>query len=185
MTSKLTALLTKKHSILILFILTQATYLVMIFVTLPLLREMAGGMEPFDMLPTGYDADYAMSFIGSIGPEGRTFYLTRQIPLDLVYPGLFAITYSLIWVWLSKKINRVPGIFNFCAFLPVIVGLADYIENGFIIAMLMNFPNLPDPLVVAASTFTMIKAVSTSLYFIALLSLTVILGIQTVKHRKR
>jgi hypothetical protein len=181
---KLATLLTKKYSILVFFVLAQTVYLVMVLITLPYLREMAGGMEPFDMLPTGYDAAYAMNFMGSIGPEGRAFYLTRQIPLDLLYPGLFAISFSLIWLWLSAKIDKVPGIFKFCVFLPVYAGLADYIENGFIIAMLMSFPELPDSLVVTASAFTIIKSVATSLFFMALLSLAIMFGVQIFKHRK-
>lgn len=63
--------------VLVLFLATQAIYLVMLLFTLPHLQQLAGGMKPFDLLPQGYDSNYASSFVEIIGDDGRTFYLTR------------------------------------------------------------------------------------------------------------
>ena len=182
--SSLIAALTKGRVVLAFFIVTQVVYLAMVLITLPHLRGLAGGMDPFDLLPVGYGVDYAMNFMGAIGAEGRAFYLTRQIPVDLIYPGLFAITYAIVWLWLFAKATNLPGMLRACALLPIFAGLSDYIENGFIVAMLTNYPDLSEPLVTAASVFTITKSVASTLYFVALLGLVVTVGIRKFKCGK-
>ncbi len=171
------------RTVLGLFVVTQIVYLVMILITLPHLRELSGGMDPFDMMPGGYDVDYAHRFLAAIGAAGRSFYLTRQIPLDLIYPGLFAISFALIWRWLLAKATNRPGRLAAVMFLPLLAGLADYGENACIIAMAIKFPDLPDLLVAVASTLTIIKSAAVMLYFFALTGLLAVLGRQKFKAR--
>ncbi len=78
-----------------LFLLTQAVYFTMLYVTIPDVMEHSGGMKILDMQPTGYSPEYARRLLDTLGQEGREAYLWRQIPLDMVYPLLFAVTYSL------------------------------------------------------------------------------------------
>jgi hypothetical protein len=37
---------------------------------------------------------------GALGEDGRRYYLTRQLPLDAVYPGLLALTlvYTILFL---------------------------------------------------------------------------------------
>jgi len=165
------------------FIITQVVYLVMVLVTLPHLRDLSGGMDAFDMLPGGYGFDDATRFLSAIGAEGRSYYLGRQIPLDMVYPGLFAISYALIWKWLLAKAIGLPAMLGTVMFLPMFAGLADYAENAGIVAMLIKFPDLPEILVAMASTFTIIKAVSSTLFFVALVGLILVVTIQKVRNK--
>lgn len=165
------------------FIVTQVVYLVMVLVTLPHLRQASGGMDAFDLLPGGYGFDDATRFLGALGAEGRSYYLGRQIPLDLVYPGLFALSYALLWKWLLAKATGLPKMLGAVIYLPLFAGLADYAENAGIIAMLIQFPDLSEMLVATASTFTIIKALSSTLFFVALLGLLLAVGVQKIRTR--
>ena len=165
------------------FIVTQVVYLIMVLVTLPHLRDVSGGMDAFDMLPGGYSFADATRFLTALGAEGRSYYLGRQIPLDLLYPGLFAISYALVWKWLLAKATGLPGMLGAVMYLPLFAGLADYAENAGIIAMLITFPDVSEMLVAMASTFTIIKAASSSLYFVALVGLILAVAFQKIRTK--
>ena len=171
--------------VLILFIMTQAVYLVMVIVTLSHLRTLSSGSDPFDMMPAGYDLTYAVSFLQAIGEQGRSYYLTRQIPLDLLYPGLFAVSYGAMWLWLFAKLSVSRDTFRGIALIPVVVGLTDYAENASIVGMLKTFPQMPETLVSGASALTVAKSAGTLLFFLALVVLLGVLGIQKLKRSSR
>ncbi|NNG03689.1 MAG: hypothetical protein HKM95_06255 [Inquilinus sp.] len=164
--------------VLFVFVVTQIVYLAMVLVTLPHLRSLAGGLEPFDLLPGGYDMDYARRLLEAIGSEGRAFYLTRQIPLDLLYPGLFAATFAMVWLWLFARLSSPSPLLRAGALLPIVVGIADYAENALVVTMLIGFPNLSKGVVKAASLFTVTKSMATVLYFVALLCLLAVVGVR-------
>lgn len=171
--------------VLAIFLPALAVYLAMVLLTLPHLRALAGGLAPFDLLPGGYDAAYAMRFLDAIGAEGRAYYLGRQIPLDLMYPALFAISFSLLWLWLLARAGRVPAGLPLIAWLPVLAGLADYAENGLVTFMLIRFPEISAGLVTTASAMTMAKSATTTVYFCALAVLLVVLAARWFTTRRR
>ena len=155
--------------VLILLIITMAIYLTMIFFSIPAVVSFAPGLVLFDMSPTGYTYQNAVDLLSALGPEGRSIYLSRQLPLDFLYPGLFAITYSLLLVWLLlKSLSHQSKIF-YVAMVPILAGLCDYIENIFIIVMINSFPDLSSNIVGTASLFTIMKSSFTSIFFILLL----------------
>lgn len=155
--------------VLVLFLVTMAIYLTMIFYSIPAVVSFAPELVLFDMSPTGYSYQNAMELLGILGTEGRSIYLTKQLPLDFIYPGLFAITYSLLLVWLLlKSISHQSKIF-YLAVVPILAGICDYIENVFIIVMINSFPDLSSNIVGTASLFTIMKSSFTSVFFILLL----------------
>ncbi len=84
------------NKVLLMFVITSIIYSVMLYVTIPNVASYAAGMTLLDMLPMGYDHDYVIRLFDALGEVGRHSYLKQQIPLDMLYPGLFAVTYSLI-----------------------------------------------------------------------------------------
>lgn len=156
-------------SILLLFVATNIVYAVMLLVTIPQVMVFADGMKLLDMLPFGYEAQYVQLLFEELGEDGRNAYLTRQLPLDMIYPGLFAISNSLIMVYFLSKMGKFNGWVVNLAFVPVVVGLADYAENAGIITMLLNYPNQTDTMVELTSTFSVVKAMSTTVYFVSLM----------------
>ena len=121
------------------------------------------------MSPTGYSYDEAIILFQSLGPDGRSAYITVQIPIDSVYPGLFAISYALLIKWVFKQFLPRQSRLFFFAFVPVFAGIFDYLENVAVVAMLNGFPEISEVLVTSASCFTIAKSGLTTLFFIGLL----------------
>ena len=170
--------------VLSLFILTNIVYLFMLMVTIPKTMGFSNGMKLLDMLPTGYNQDYVNKLFKTLGENGREIYLTSQIPVDMIYPLLFGLTYSLLLAYFLKKLNILKSSFKYLCLLPIIAGIADYMENIGIIAMLNSYPDLTETLVNATNTFSVIKSTSTSIFFIALIVILIILGIKFIKRNK-
>jgi len=167
-----------------LFILTNAVYIFMLTVTIPKTMEFSNGMKLLDMMPSGYDLNYVSKLFSSLGENGRETYLTRQIPVDMVYPLLFGLSYCLLLGYFLKKLNKLNSPYLYLCLLPVIAGISDYLENMGIITMLNNYPDLTETMVNAANTFTVLKSILTSVFFIALIVILIILGIKFVKRNK-
>ena len=170
-------------SILLLFVAASAVYAVMLLVTIPQVMAFADGMELLDMMPFGYEAQYVQLLFDTLGEEGRNAYLTRQLPLDMIYPGLFAASYSLIMVYFLSKMGKFQGWVVNLAFIPIVVGLADYLENTGIITMLLSHPNQTSLMVELTSIFSVVKAMSTAVYFVALMVVLIAYAIVYFKQR--
>ena len=170
--------------VLSLFILTNVVFLFMLMVTIPKTMEFSNGMKLLDMLPTGYNLDYVNKLFSTLGENGREIYLTNQIPVDMIYPLLFGLTYTLLLAYFLKKLNKLKSPFTYLCLLPIIAGIADYFENIGIITMLNSSPNLTEITVNTTSTFSVIKSTSTTLFFIALIVILIIVGIKFVGRKK-
>jgi len=184
---RLTKLIEKNISgkkVLGLFILTNAVYIFMLTVTIPKTMEFSNGMKLLDMMPSGYDLNYVSELFSSLGENGRETYLTSQIPVDMIYPLLFGLSYCLLLGYFLKKLNKLNSPYLYLCLLPVIAGISDYLENIGIITMLNNYPDLTETMVNATNTFTVLKSTSTSIFFIALIVILIILGIKFVKRNK-
>ena len=155
--------------VLILFILTMAIFSLMIMFTIPKVESFASGIPLFDMSPAGYSYQQAISLLESLGEEGRNVYLLQQLPIDFVYPGLFAITYALLLTWLFAKSFESDSKIFFLALVPMLGGLFDYLENIGIIIMMKAFPNISQELVGVVSAFTILKSAFTTGFYILLL----------------
>jgi uncharacterized membrane protein YhaH (DUF805 family) len=66
----------------------------------------------------------------------------------------------------------------------LIAGLADYLENFGIIIMLNSYPNLSQTSMVATNMFSVVKSMTTTVFFVALIIALLMLGIKTMKERK-
>jgi len=167
-----------------LFIVTNAVFVFMLTVTIPNTMSFANGVQLLDMMPMGYDVNYVNTLFKVLGETGRETYLTTQIPVDMVYPLLFGLTYSLLFAYFLKKLNKLNTSFYFLCLIPVIAAIADYLENIGIILLLQNYPSLSETLVKTTNIFSVTKSISTSLFFISLIVLLLILGVKSLKKRK-
>ena len=158
-----------------LFILTNLVYTFMLTVTIPKTMEFSNGMKLLDMMPTGYDLNYVNELFTSIGENGRLTYLTNQIPIDMIYPPLFGISYCLLLGYFLKKMNKLNSQYMYLCLIPIIAGIADYLENIGIITMLKSYPELTEVAVKTTSSFSLVKSMSTSAFFIFLIVMLIIL----------
>ena len=145
-------------------------YLVMIFVTLAHIETLSG-LRPFDMRPGGYSAEVANALINDLGPSGRHYYLTRQIPLDTVYPALMALTLVSLLKWLGSR-DVSPKLVRVGVWLSVAAAIADYLENAGICLMILSWPDLSASTVFAASVASIVKSgLTTAAFLIVLLGI--------------
>jgi len=169
------------RKILMLFFLTNIVYTVMLAVTIPLVMRFSGGMKLLDMMPTGYAPAYVNTLLSVLGNEGRNAYLFKQLPVDMIYPGLFGITYCLLLAFILKKLGKLDGLLFFLCLLPLFSGLFDYCENIGIITMLRMYPDFPILIAKSTSVFSVLKSSFTTVYFIALIVSLIALGIKKLK----
>jgi len=163
-------------SVLLLFVLTMAVYLLMLLVTIPRVQSYAPDTALFDLSPMGYTHSQAVTLLQALGHAGRDAYLFPQLALDFVYPGLFALCYSLMLIWVYSKRVQSDSKFLYLAILPVLGGLFDYVENILIIRMITTFPEVPKGLVSVASGATLLKsAFSTASFLLLVLGFTLLL----------
>ncbi len=167
-----------------LFILTNLIYAFMLLVTIPKTMVFSNGMKLLDMMPTGYDYNYVNKLFSALGVNGRETYLTSQIPVDMIYPVLFAISYGAVMAYFLKKLNKLSSPFDYLCVLPIIAGLADYIENIGIISMLNNYPDVTETAVNITSMFSVIKSITTSIFFLALVVILILFSINYFKKVK-
>lgn len=166
--------------VLLLFILTNLIYVSMLMYSLPLVSSYAPELVLFDMAPMGYSYSQAIELLTSLGIEGKNAYLSIQLPLDFIYPGLFAVSYSLLITWVLKHYHPKDSKFYFIAFIPILAGGFDYLENIAIIVMLNSYPDISENLVNISSAFTIVKSGATTLFFVIL----ILAFISFFKHRK-
>jgi hypothetical protein len=102
----------------------------------------------------------------------------------MIYPLLFGLTYCLLLAYFLKKLSKLNTPFTYLCLLPIIAGIADYLENFGIIAMLKNYPDLTEIAVKTTNCFSVLKSISTSVLFIVLITTLLMLGIKTMKERK-
>jgi len=167
--------------IVLLFLLTNLVYVFMLKVTIPMILSFAKGMKTLDMMPLGYDSDYIKTFFDTLGERGRSVYLYYQIPVDMVYPFLFGLSYCLLIAYFLKKLHKLKTPYIYLCFLPIIAGLADYAENLGIINMLTKYPELTPFSMHATNAFSIVKSMTTTFYFAALIITLIVLGIKFLR----
>ncbi|MCK5401082.1 MAG: hypothetical protein KAJ28_05560 [Flavobacteriaceae bacterium] len=174
----------KGNKVLLLFVITNLVYAFMLLVTIPKVMRFSNGMALLDMMPGGYSAEYILTLFTTLGDEGRKAYLLNQIPIDMFYPVLFGISYCLLLAYVLNKLDKLHTILFYGCFFSLIAGIADYMENFGIIAMLTNYPNISNTIAILTNSFTILKSVFTTIYFVILLIAFIALGIKFIKKRK-
>lgn len=169
--------------VLFLFLLTNAVYAFMLLVTIPKVMSFAGGSRIPDMMPTGYAPFYIDLLFDELGEPGRSVYLTTQIPVDMIYPLLFGISYCLLMAFFLKKLDKLDHWVFYFSYLPLAAGLFDYLENIGVIMMLKQFPDISKSLVRISSTFTLLKSGLTTVYFSALIFVLLIYLVYLLKKK--
>lgn len=162
------------------FILTNLLYAFMLLVSIPKVMSYSNDLKILDMIPTGYDITYVNRLFEALGETGRQAYLTNQLPLDMIYPLLFGISYCLILGYFLKKLNIFKTPYQYFCLLPILAGIADYIENIGIITLLKNFPDISEYTVNMTEFFSLVKSIATSIYFTILIAILFLYALNTI-----
>lgn len=171
------------RKVLLLFILANIVYTIMLTVTIPKVMSFSDGMKLLDMMPTGYNTEYVNALLNALGEEGRNAYLFTQIPVDLIFPGLFGISYCLLFAYFLNKIGKLNGYYWGLCWFPILAGLFDYFENFGIIAILNSYPDNSISLAQTTNIFSVLKSVFTTLTFTTLIVLLIVFIIGKLRKR--
>lgn len=165
--------------VLLLFVLTNLVYAIMIFITIPKVMAFSGELKILDMMPMGYDLDYVNVLFNALGEKGRETYLHQQIPVDMIYPFLFGVSNCLILAFFLNKIDKLDSVYFYVTLLPLLAGIADYMENIGIVLMLKSFPDVSEEVAGLTNVFSITKSLTTTIFFIVLIIVLVSLGLKT------
>jgi hypothetical protein len=155
--------------VLFFFVLANIVYASMLLLTIPKVMSFSGGMIILDMMPIGYDAEYANTLFQTLGEKGRDAYLYNQLPLDMIYPFLFSISSCLVLAYLLEKLGKLDGNLFYLCLLPLFSGLFDYGENIGIISMLIAYPNNTILQTQITNVFSILKSSFVIIYFLVLI----------------
>lgn len=172
------------NKVLFLFILTNLIYGFMLLITILKVTSFSGGMKIFDLMPMGYEPEYAGLLLEKMGVAGRNAYLYHQIPIDLIYSFLFGITYCLLLAYLLNQLNSLRTESFYLCIIPLMAGLFDYLENFGIINLLISYPHLSVPSIQIASFFTVLKSLLSTISFIVLFVVLVMFVYRKIYHKK-
>lgn len=161
--------------------LSLSLYFTIIFYSIPLVISASPETRIFDVMPVGYQLADALQILANIEESGRAIYLHLQLPLDAIYPALFAISHSCLFIWLARKRHALSSNWLYLAYLPFMAAAFDYAENIGIWAMLMQYPNVMQNTVDLACLFTQIKSLITTVFFTAFLIVLVQVLINRMK----
>lgn len=103
------------------------------------LTELTGGAGILDMEFT-YTPVQAYAMLAALGDAGRAFYLTRIVPLDLVFPLAYTLFYAVTISWLFSRWLPAGSPWMRLNLVPLVAGAADYCENIGVVAMLLAYP---------------------------------------------
>jgi len=106
----------------------------------------------------GYTATRAYDLLSALGNDGRSFYITKLLPLDFPFPFTYMLCY-FGWIALMGKYTIHKSAVKLLLTVPVLAMLFDWIENIGIFAMLKNYPLLPAWAVMTGSIAGILKRI--------------------------
>ena len=154
-------------------LVATAAFLFLVFPHLPINGEM------LDTKP-GYSFEEAMASMERYGPDGRTTYAWGSMLLDTLFP----LVYVTLFAGLIHRFRLTEGTW-WLAFVPVVAGIWDILENVQITAMLIGYPDVAPSQVVWASTFTTVKVYVGPVYQILGIGLLLVAVVRSAFARKR
>jgi len=144
----LTKLATGKNILILL-----GLFLLVNFVLVPLVYPR---FETLDM-SSGYTPDQAYKMISSYGVQGRQTYAIIEMTLDLAYPFISGLLFSLLILYSFQRGFPDQKWMQLLAWLPFGVMLSDYLENACILILLWGYPRELAAVAQIADFFTLAK----------------------------
>ncbi|MCU6707444.1 hypothetical protein M6D81_01870 [Paenibacillus sp. J5C_2022] len=126
-----------------------------------------------------YTAVDVEQLLGAGGEAGREAYTLNQV-IDMFFVICYATAYTALYIYSSTRIWRAGHMMRKLWFIPVLVGMADIVENISIFSLLSSYPALSDATAGLAVAFTMTKHILTVVF----LGLLLIAGIGWIMKKR-
>lgn len=174
----------KGKRVLIWVVFTYLIYAFILLVSVPSILKYTNGMNTFNMMPFGYSSEYVMKLLITLGSEGRHAYLFHQIPLDLVFPFIFAFGNCLLVGYLLNRMNSLKGNLIYLCLLPVFASWFDYLENIGVMTLLLKYPNVSELVIQFSNFFSVTKSLLMNIFFFVLFVMLLFVGFKWYFSRK-
>jgi len=138
----------------ILFLLDVAFVGFIMPIAAALMKGDAGGPGPID-LQFFYTPAKVYGMIEAYGEYTRAFYRNVELTVDIIYPIVYTLFFSLLITWLFKRGFAENSTMQILNVVPFGAWLFDLLEN--IVSMLSVYPSTPAALAWVTTLFTMIK----------------------------
>jgi len=123
---------------------------------MPSLGARMGSSGPID-LKFFYTPQTAYEMISSYSEQMRAVYRISELTLDVVYPVVYALFFSLLITWLFKRGFAAESKIQRLNVVPFGAWLFDLLENLGIVTMLSVYPSTPALIAWLTTIFTMVK----------------------------
>lgn len=108
------------------------------------MNQFTPGFQPLDITIPSYTPAHAHQTIAKLSDEGRAYYRSIELGVDLVYPLIYGIAFALLITYLLAKVSLPKSKIRWLALLPLIGMLFDYAENLSIVSLIDHFPQQSD-----------------------------------------
>lgn len=173
--------------VVVLLVASGVLWAVLGFITVPHLRQLAGGAAPFDLRWSGYSDEDARAFLAAIGESGRAYYLNPELVLDTIFPPLYAVSFALAFWWLTMPGRLWQGAVPLplrwaLVALSVVTAMLDGVENLSIARMIWAWPDLSAGVVRVGSLATQSKLMAATTAEILLVLLAAMAALRRMRR---
>lgn len=140
---------------------------------------------PLD-LQFNYTPQLAYNTLSNMGEVGRKHYFWGELTIDILYPIIYGFLFSLLILWLFRKIGETEIKWQRWAIFPLVAMFMDFLENISIISLLRIFPNQTpsfDKWAFWAASFGAIKWLSAGIGAALILFLFIIWGFKLLRSK--
>ncbi len=92
----------------------------------------------------GFTPETLYRIFENYGPDGRKFYLMTEVFADSIYPLVYTLFDILLLSLVLRRMFPEGNPWRLLNLLPLSTLLFDYLENAFILKVLLNFPEHND-----------------------------------------
>jgi len=119
-------------------------------------QAISQGAGLLDMLDS-YTPDQLYTHLTKFDAAGRQLYILHELTLDVLYPLISALLFSLSSAYLLKRALPTTSPLHALALIPFFVLIMDYLENISLVIVMVVYPARVDGLAQAAKLFTVSK----------------------------
>ena len=130
----------------------------------------------------GYTFNDIQTSFNALGIEGLQAWAIAHSP-DFLFP--LAYSFSMMF-GISMELNKAgknSDLLRKTVFLPLIGGIADYIENTLILSQIAVFPNLSEIVIAITSAVTLLKWAFLMMGFVVIFGLLILIIIKGITSR--
>lgn len=120
-------------------------------------QQQSGTTAPPLDLAFGFSPGEAFNRVEAYGNTGRKLYAISAMTIDVAYPVIYSIFFSILIIFLLKKTGLQTINLTNLAFLPFCAALSDLFENAGIVGLLSSYPDKYKVLAIFTSGANILK----------------------------